>query len=179
MRFASLALLLALAACRPEAADSVDLGDATEGATEAGAVEAVTLPATLVSDAPTMTVYKSPTCGCCAMWVEHMEAAGFDVVTEDRDDMAAVKDSLGLPSDLSSCHTGVIDGYVVEGHVPAEHVARLLDESPEAFGLAVPGMPIGSPGMEMGDRRDPYDVLVVGESGEAAVFAHVEGNTQP
>ena len=113
------------------------------------------------------------------MWVEHMEAAGFQVEAIDRDDMAAVKDSLGLPSDLSSCHTGVIDGYVIEGHVPAEQVARLIEEKPEALGLAVPGMPIGSPGMEQGDRRDAYDVLVVGSEGEAAVYTHIEGNTQP
>ena len=180
MRLAPLALLLVLAACRADAGpDPADPGRAADPATEAGAAEAVTLPAALVSDAPPMTVYKSPTCGCCALWVEHMEAAGFDVVTEDRDDMAAVKDSLGLPSDLSSCHTGVVDGYVVEGHVPAEHVVRLLDERPEALGLAVPGMPIGSPGMEVGDRRDPYDVLVVDGAGEAAVFARVPGNTQP
>ena len=126
-----------------------------------------------------MTVYKSPTCGCCAMWVEHLEAAGFKVESVDRTDMGAVKDSLGVPRDLSSCHTGVIDGYVVEGHVPAEQVARLLEERPEAKGLAVPGMPIGSPGMEMGDRRDPYDVLIVGEGGEAAVYERIPGNTAP
>ncbi len=172
--------LLALSACQladssaaPTDPPPVDVDVAAQDA-------AVTLPATLVGPgAPTMTVYKSPTCGCCAMWVEHIEAAGFDVVTQDRDDMAAVKDSLGLPPDLSSCHTGVVDGYVIEGHVPAEHVARLLEERPQALGLAVPGMPIGSPGMEMGDRRDPYDVLVVGSGGEAAVFAHVAGNGQP
>ena len=184
MRLPSLAPLaaaatfaLALAACQPSA-------PATETASpnlDARAQDAaVTLPATLVgADAPTMTVFKSPTCGCCAMWVEHIEAAGFTVETRDRDDMAAVKDSLGLPSDLSSCHTGVVDGYVVEGHVPAEHVARLLEERPQALGLTVPGMPIGSPGMEMGDRRDPYDILVVDRSGEAAVFASVAGSSAP
>ena len=174
MRPILLVSALALAACQAEAPAPAAAPPPSEAA-------AVTLPASTVApaDAPTLTVYKSPTCGCCAMWVEHMEAAGFDVVTEDRTDMAAVKDSLGLPQDLASCHTGVIDGYVVEGHVPAEQVARLLEERPEALGLAVPGMPVGSPGMEMGDRRDPYDVVVVGESGEAAVYAHVEGNTQP
>ena len=167
-----LTALLTLAACRAEApADPApDLDARAQDA-------AVTLPARLVGpDAPTLTVFKSPTCGCCAMWVEHMEAAGFTVVTKDRDDMAAVKDSLGLPSDLASCHTGVVDGYVVEGHVPAEQVARLLEETPEALGLAVPGMPIGSPGMEMGDRRDPYDVLMVAASGEAGRYHHVEGS---
>ena len=171
------ACALALAACRPSAPPA----DAATADLDARAQDAaVTLPTALVgADAPTMTVFKSPTCGCCAMWVEHMEAAGFTVETRDRDDMAAVKDSLGLPSDLASCHTGVVDGYVVEGHVPAEHVARLLDERPEALGLSVPGMPIGSPGMEMGDRRDPYDVLVVDRAGEAAVFASVPGSPAP
>ena len=166
--------LLALAACAPDAAPEAgpDLDARAQDA-------AVTQPAVLVGpDAPTVTVFKSPTCGCCAMWVEHLESAGFTVDTRDRDDMAAVKDSLGLPSDLSSCHTGVVDGYVVEGHVPAEHVVRMLEERPEALGLAVPGMPVGSPGMEMGDRRDAYDVLIVDASGEAAVFAREPG-TQP
>lgn len=167
---------LAISACAPDTradAASPDLDARAEDA-------AVTLPATLVGpDAPTVTVFKSPTCGCCSMWVEHLEAAGFTVETRDRDDMAVVKDSLGLPSDLASCHTGVVDGYVIEGHVPAEYVARLLKERPEALGLAVPGMPVGSPGMEMGDRRDPYQVLLVDDSGEAAVFASIAGNTAP
>ena len=174
-------LLLALAtlsACQVD-----DSSAAPPDALESETAEAtsVTLPASTVApdDAPTMTVYKSPTCGCCSMWVEHMEAAGFDVESVDRDDMGAVKDSLGVPSHLSSCHTGVIGDYVVEGHVPAEHVARMLEEAPDAEGLAVPGMPVGSPGMEMGDRRDPYDVVVFDEAGDGAVFAHVEGNTAP
>ena len=168
---------LALSACQP----SAPAADASRPDLDARAQDAaVTLPARLVgADAPTLTVYKSPTCGCCSMWVEHMEAAGFTVDARDRDDMEAVKDSLGLPQDLGSCHTGVIDGYVVEGHVPADQVARLLEERPQALGLSVPGMPVGSPGMEMGDRRDPYDVLLVGTGGEAAVFAHVPGSTAP
>ena len=174
IRLSAVAALLALSACAtdapPETSSSADLDAHAEDA-------AVTVPATLVGpDAPTMTVFKSPTCGCCSMWIEHMEAAGFTVDARDRDDMVAVKDSLGLPSDLASCHTGVVDGYVVEGHVPAEHVARLLDERPDVLGLSVPGMPIGSPGMEMGDRRDPYDVLAVSAGGEAAVFASIPGD---
>lgn len=173
MRLALLVLAaLSFAACRTEP-PAPDLDALADDA-------AVTLPARLVGpDAPTLTVYKSPTCGCCAMWAEHMEAAGFTVVTEDRDDMAAVKDSLGVPGDLASCHTGVVGGYVVEGHVPAEQVARMLAERPDLLGLAVPGMPIGSPGMEMGDRRDPYDVLMVDAGGEAAVYEHVAGSPAP
>lgn len=180
-KFLPLLAVLALAACQVEPTAEAARLDATAAQPDAAAsASAVTMPAVLVGDdAPTMTVYKSPTCGCCSMWVEHMEAAGFTVVTEDRTDMTAVKDSLGLPSDLSSCHTGVVDGYVIEGHVPAEHVARLLEERPAAMGLAVPGMPVGSPGMEMGDRKDPYNVLIVGETGEAAVFAAIPGNSAP
>lgn len=166
---------LALAACQ------LDAPTASAEPPAAEETAAVTLPAstTAPADAPAITVYKSPTCGCCAMWVEHLEAAGFDVTSVDRTDMGVVKDSLGVPGDLSSCHTAVVDGYVVEGHVPAAQVTRLLEERPDALGLAVPGMPIGSPGMEMGDRRDPYDVLLVGEGGEAAVYEHVPGNTAP
>ena len=170
------AAALVASACASDAPADAAAPDLDARAEEA----AVTLPATLVgAGAPTMTVYKSATCGCCSMWIEHLEAAGFTVDARDREDMAAVKDSLGLPSDLASCHTGVVDGYVVEGHVPAEQVARLLEERPDALGLSVPGMPIGSPGMEMGDRRDPYDVLLVGDGGEAAVFASIAGNTAP
>ena len=178
-RFSALALLaLALSACAPDTPPDAEAADVEVADLDARAEEAaVTLPAALVGpDAPVMTVFKSPTCGCCSMWIEHAEAAGFTVDARDRDDMAAVKDSLGLPSDLASCHTGVVDGYVIEGHVPAEYVAQLLDERPDVLGLSVPGMPIGSPGMEMGDRRDPYDVLAVSASGEAAVFASVPGN---
>ena len=176
MRSLFLLPLLALAAC--QLADS-SAAPSDPAVAPPVAPDVVQTAALVGPDAPTLTVYKSPTCGCCSMWVEHMEAAGFQVEAIDRDDMAAVKDSLGLPSDLSSCHTGVIDGYVIEGHVPAEQVARLIEEKPEALGLAVPGMPIGSPGMEQGDRRDAYDVLVVGSEGEAAVYTHIEGNTQP
>ena len=168
-RLPLLALAVLLAACQPDVVPDTAPADAPVVATAA----------TPDPDAPVLTVYKSPTCGCCSMWVRHMEEAGFRVEAVDRTDMGAVKDSLGVPSDLSSCHTGVVDGYVVEGHVPAEQVRRLLDERPEARGLSVPGMPIGSPGMEQGDTRQPYDVLIVGEGGEASVYHHIEGNTAP
>ena len=178
MRIVLFVLVLSLSACAPDApeAEATDLDASAEATTEAGDV---IQPAALVGpDAPTVTVFKSPTCGCCSMWVEHMESAGFTVDARDRDDMAAVKDSLGLPSDLASCHTAVVDGYVVEGHVPAQYVVQLLDERPEMLGLTVPGMPIGSPGMEVGDRVDPYDVLAVTTDGEAAVFASIPGTTR-
>ena len=116
-----------------------------------------------------ITVYKSPTCGCCTKWVDHLTASGFKVTAHDTTDMASVKTSLGVPDGMASCHTAVVNGYVVEGHVPAADIRRLLEEKPAVTGLAVPGMPMGSPGME-GTRTDKYDVLAFGK-GKAAVFA--------
>lgn len=119
---------------------------------------------------PALEVYKSPWCGCCGAWVEHMQQAGFAVEVNELDDLAPLKTMLGVAPELQSCHTALVDGYVVEGHVPAREVTRLLAERPMATGLAVPGMPIGSPGMEQGDLREPYEVLLFrGE--ERAVFA--------
>lgn len=123
------------------------------------------------AQAAEMTVYKNPSCGCCGAWVEHVEAAGFTAVVRDVADVDRLKAELGVPEDLYSCHTAVIDGYVVEGHVPAVDVRRLLVERPAARGLAVPGMPIGSPGMEQGATREPYAVILFGTSGEPSVFA--------
>lgn len=116
-----------------------------------------------------VVVYKSPTCGCCGAWVEHMRAAGFTVATHDVADVAPIKQRHGVPLGLGSCHTALVDGYVVEGHVPAENVRRLLAERPKAVGLAVPGMPSGSPGMENG-MRDPYDVLLFDDRGRVRVW---------
>lgn len=121
--------------------------------------------------APTMTVYKTPTCGCCGKWVDHMRAAGFKVVTEDMDDLTETKTTLGVNPNLASCHTAVVDGYVIEGHVPADQVQRLLKERPKVVGLAVPGMPMGSPGMEMGGEKDSYEVLTFDKQGKTAVYA--------
>lgn len=121
-----------------------------------------------------MQVWKSPTCGCCADWIRHVEATGgFRVVVHDVGNNAA-RARLGLPMRLGSCHTALVDGYVIEGHVPVADVQRLLRERPDALGLTVPGMPIGSPGMdgpEYGGRRDPYDVLLVRRDGSTRVFA--------
>jgi hypothetical protein len=120
----------------------------------------------------TLFVAKSPTCGCCGAWVEHMRAAGFEVEVSnvDQDALYALKSRLGIVDEHASCHTARIGGYFVEGHVPSDDVKRLLAERPEALGLAVPGMPIGSPGMEMGSERDAYDTLLVDAPGEASVF---------
>lgn len=119
---------------------------------------------------PTVEVWKSPTCGCCKDWITHMEGHGFTVRVHDSGN-TTMRQRLGLPQRLGSCHTALVGGYVVEGHVPAEDVKRLLAEKPAALGLTVPGMPIGSPGMDgpaYGGRRDPYDVLLVSGRGDAA-----------
>lgn len=121
-------------------------------------------------EAGEMVVYRSPTCGCCLGWVEHVREAGFRVRIEDRTDLAPVKAELGVPADLASCHTARIGGYVIEGHVPAEDVRRLLAERPDVKGLAVPGMPEGSPGME-GPDPDPYAVVAFDGEGGREVFA--------
>ena len=120
---------------------------------------------------PAMEVHKSPTCGCCGKWIEHLEANGFTVEAHDSDAMAAIKEAAGVPRSQASCHTGQVDGYFIEGHVPAADVVRLLSEKPAGRGLTVPGMPVGSPGMEMGDRRDSYQVLLVKEDGSTEVFS--------
>jgi hypothetical protein len=123
---------------------------------------------------PPMTVYKSPTCGCCKLWVDHAQKNGFTVKTVDSDDLAGVKRELGVPARLSSCHTVVVGQFLLEGHVPAADVKRLLRERPAGVrGLAVPGMPVGSPGMEQGPpaNYDKYDVIAFTASGATSVFA--------
>ena len=120
-----------------------------------------------------MVVYKTATCGCCHAWVDYLKAAGVTVDARDVTDLAAVKDSLGLPQGLGSCHTARVGGYTVEGHVPAEDIARLLAERPaDVEGIAVPGMPTGSPGMEVPGRpADPYDVVAYDARGGQRVWA--------
>jgi len=114
---------------------------------------------------PKMIVTKDPNCGCCGGWVEHMKAAGFPVEVITSSDVDQVKLRLGVPDDLASCHTAEVSGYVVEGHVPADAVKRLLAEKPQARGLAVPGMPMGSPGMEVaGKAPESYEVVLLGSS---------------
>lgn len=117
-----------------------------------------------------MVVYKDPNCGCCKEWVKHMQKAGFVLTVHDTADMDAVKANLGVPKALASCHTGRIGRYSIEGHVPADVIAKLLTEQPVARGLAVPGMPQGSPGMETG-RKDPYDVILFDAAGKTRVYA--------
>jgi hypothetical protein len=119
-----------------------------------------------------VTVYKDPECGCCGGWAKHLRAAGFAVTERPVADLAAVKARAGVPEALQSCHTAFVDGYVLEGHVPLEAVQRLLRERPAVVGLAVPGMPIGSPGME-GPDPEPYDVMAFAKSGTPSVFLSV------
>lgn len=121
-----------------------------------------------------VVVYKSPYCGCCAKWVDHMRANGFSVAVREVEDVAPVKAAHGISPSLESCHTAVVDGYVVEGHVPAADVKRLLAERPRVRGLAVPGMPNGSPGME-GPTEDPYDVVAFDGVGRVSVFNRYRG----
>ncbi len=130
---------------------------------------ALALTASL-AHAADILVYKSPTCGCCSAWVEHMQQNGFSVETIERSNMHAVKEQLGVPYNVQSCHTAVVGGYLVEGHVPATQVQRLLRERPAVRGLAVPGMPMGSPGME-GPRKDAYDVVTFQEDGVTGVYS--------
>jgi hypothetical protein len=121
--------------------------------------------------AATMTVYKSPSCGCCAKWVEHVEQHGFTVKTVPTEDMMTLKKQLGVPDAAMSCHTAKVGSYIVEGHVPASDIKRLLAQRPAARGIAVAGMPMGSPGMEHGSHRQPYQTLLIGKDGKTKVFA--------
>lgn len=118
---------------------------------------------------PEMLVHKSPTCGCCTDWVKHLRASGFTVNTVEASDLGAIRKRFGVPDRLAACHTAVIGGYVVEGHVPASAVKRLLAEKPGVIGISVPGMPNGSPGME-GPKSEPFSVLAFDERGRANVF---------
>lgn len=123
------------------------------------------------SELPPIVVWQSPTCGCCGDWVAHLEENGFTVQTLLRPNVPMIKYRLGLPPDMASCHTAMVEGYIIEGHVPAADIKRLLKEQPFARGLAVPGMPVGSPGMEMDGRVDDYAVLLFDADGETQVFS--------
>lgn len=119
---------------------------------------------------PTIVVYKTPTCGCCTKWVEHLQAAGFKVATQHRDDLTSIRQANKVPPTATSCHTALVGPYVVEGHVPAADVKRMLAEKPAIKGIAVPGMPVGSPGME-GPAPQRYNTVAFTEDGKLTVFA--------
>lgn len=134
----------------------------------APASAATTEPSTL----PAVLVYKTPTCGCCELWVDHLREAGFSVEIRDQVDLNPIKLKVGIPPAKGSCHTAEVGGYFVEGHVPADDIKRLLSEKPDAKGLVVPGMPMGSPGMEVADgRTQPYTVELVERDGSTTAFA--------
>ena len=164
----TLALIGALAllgACSQQHADS--------GAAVASERTSSELP--IDATLPPVLAYRSPTCGCCELWVEHMRAAGFRVDVQTTDHMGAVKTEAGIPVGKESCHTARVGDYYIEGHVPASDVKRLLAEKPDARGLTVPGMVPGSPGMEQGGVRHAYDVLLVAKDGATSVFSrHAE-----
>ena len=122
------------------------------------------------ADLPEVEVFKSPYCGCCTEWAKHMADSGFRVRSINVEDVPAARAKLGMPERYGSCHTAKIGNYVIEGHVPADDIKRLLKEKPQAVGLAAPGMPGGSPGMESA-RKEPYDVLLVGRDGKSKVFS--------
>ena len=166
---AAVLLLLALGACngagKADAAPAADPGEAATPVSQAGQ------PAASAQAGTRMVVYKTPTCGCCRAWVDHVKAAGFAVEVRDMPDVAPVKREHGLPEHLASCHTAILDGYVVEGHVPADVIRRMLRERPRVAGIAVPGMPMGSPGMEVpGGRKDPYDIIAFSRDGNVSVY---------
>jgi hypothetical protein len=147
----------------------------TLAALAAGSLTGMAAGANQPGTRPVIEVWKSPSCGCCHDWMAHLQANGFDVKTHDVSEAAkhAQRQRLGLAERFGSCHTGFIGGYVIEGHVPAREIHRLLKDRPRALGLAVPGMPVGSPGMDgpaYGGRRDPYEVLLVQGGGTASIF---------
>lgn len=121
--------------------------------------------------APEMTVYRSPTCGCCGKWLEHVRQNNFTIKDVISDDMQAIKEKYGVPEKLASCHTAIVDGYVIEGHVPAGDIEKLLQTKPKVVGIAAPGMPMGSPGMEMGGQKQEYRVMSFDKDGKVEVFA--------
>ena len=156
-------LTLALTACGS--------GDAAD----ANTADAATPVMSAIADAdlPPILVYKTPTCGCCNGWVDHLREAGFNVEARNVQDLMSVKRDVGVPGAVASCHTAIIDGYTVEGHVPADQIKAMLASRPEIAGIGVPGMPTGSPGME-GPNPQPYEVIQWDRMGNASVFAEVD-----
>jgi hypothetical protein len=131
---------------------------------------------TLSADKPIdIVVYRSPTCECCGKWLEHMKKNNFNVKDIVTDDVQAIKKKYGVPEAMASCHTAIVDGYVIEGHVPANDIMKLLKTKPKIVGIAVPGMPSGTPGMEMGDRKDSYNVMSFDKENHYEIFNSYEG----
>lgn len=162
---------MALAACaKQEAESAVAANDNEAVAAPATTLTPATPTASKAGDGIPMTVYKDPNCGCCAKWVEHAEANGFTVTTMDMPNLSMVKQKYGIRPEIQSCHTAVVGDYAFEGHVPADVILKMLKEKPSISGLAVPGMPVGSPGME-GANKERYDVLTFDRAGRTTVYA--------
>lgn len=157
-------MLALLAGCNPSSA---------EGSRAAGTEAALAAGTAAAREFPLVTLYKNPTCACCGEWGEHMRENGFRVdVKEAGLDLGQIKAEHGVPPNLASCHTALVDGYVLEGHVPADVIQQLLRERPDIRGLAVPGMPAGVPGMpEAGPNRDPYEIIAFDRDGATRVYA--------
>jgi hypothetical protein len=156
-------LVVVFAAC-----DRSESADASLSTNDGGAEAASSQGGAAVER--TITVYKSPTCGCCGKWAEHLEQNGFRVILRDTEELGKIKHKYGVPMDMRSCHTATIDDYVIEGHVPAGDIEKLLRKRPPQRILAVPGMPLGSPGMEQPNGAVPYESLLVAEDGSTTVF---------
>ena len=168
MKSKLLIAVLLLAACQPAKEENKPESTVAKATSPPAAPGFGQISSAVPAD--TITVYKSPTCGCCRKWIEHLESNGFAVKAIDRDDMASIKTEQGVAPALQSCHTGTIAGYTIEGHVPASDIRRLLAERPKIAGLAVPGMPMGSPGME-GPTSQPFQVTSFTKKGATATFA--------
>lgn len=123
-----------------------------------------------IQTAPNATVYRSPDCSCCHKWIDYLKSQDFQIKDIPTNDIEAIKQKYNVPDNLASCHTAIINGYVVEGHVPAQDIKRLLEEQPKVIGLTVPQMPVGTPGMEMGNQKDPFSVLSFDHQGAVKVF---------
>ncbi|MEN5206981.1 DUF411 domain-containing protein [Stenotrophomonas terrae] len=169
-------LVLATGTLLISACNASPSASASAAATPTVAAPAKTVEAAPASKAlPLVVVHKDPNCGCCGGWAEHMQAAGFPVQLNDTSDMMAVKQRLGIGDGMMSCHTSEIDGYVVEGHVPVEDIKKLLAERPQARGLVLPGMPVGTPGMESPDGyRQAFTVALLGNDGSLSEFSKHE-----
>lgn len=152
------------------------LGVVSLSATIASALAPTAQAAPSSTKSTSLTVFRSQSCNCCGRWIEHMEAAGFQVEDNLTDNIDAIKARYGVPEDLASCHTAIADGYVIEGHVPAADVERMLAEQPDILGIAAPGMPMGSPGMEVDNRVDDYTVIAFRADGSTAPFAEHTGS---
>ena len=166
MKLATILALTAVLACKPHDANP-------PAAPVSSALSASPAPSDSSDSSalPVMTVYKSPTCGCCQSWVEAVKQAGFRVEVHDVDDVTPVKDDAGVPQGKRSCHTAIVGGYAIEGHVPPETIKKFLREHPTAAGLAVPDMPAGAPGMEMpGQPADHYDVIAFQSNGTTSIY---------